>query len=131
MDESNVSDLLLYPGTDTPETYVAAGIPLAFDPGAMIDIDTWVRTSGAQLLFVYGEDDPWSAGAFEVGNAVDSYRYYAPGGNHGSGILDLQAADRDAATAAVRRWAGLSQYEAPKTWRSRREVLGPWLRWVR
>ena len=129
--ESYVLDLLLYTGTYGPESYVPPGVSVTFDPGAMLDIDSWVKTSGSQLLFVYGENDPWSAGAFELGNAVDSFRFYAPGGNHGSGILDLAPSDRTQAEAALRRWAGLSQQGMPHTWRSRREVLGPWLRWVR
>jgi hypothetical protein len=129
--EGHLADLLLHPGSYGPAAYISPEIPVTFDPAVMVDVDTWVRTSGSQLLLVYGENDPWSAGAFELGDAVDSYRYYVAGGNHGSGILDLAPAERDAATAALRRWAGLAPQGAPQTWRSRREVLGPWLRWVR
>jgi hypothetical protein len=126
--ESHLQDLLLYPGTDVPGTYVPADISVTFDPGAMLDIDSWVKTSGSELMFIYGEHDPWSAGAFELGGAVDSFRYFAPGGNHGAGMLELAASDRTQATATLRRWAGLSQQGAPLAWRSRREVLGPRLR---
>jgi hypothetical protein len=107
------------------------GAPVVFDPAVMLDVDAWVQTSGAALMFVYGENDPWSAGAFELGGAVDSFRYFVAAGNHGSGIADLGASERSQATATLRRWAGLSQQGAPATWRSRREVLGPWLRVVR
>lgn len=129
--EAHLADLLLFPGTDVPVTYVPAGVPATFDPAVMLDVDAWVKGSGAQLMFIYGEDDPWSAGAFELGGAVDSFRFYVAGGNHGAGIAELAPGDRAQATAALRRWAGLAQQAAPPTWRSRRDVLGPWLRLMR
>jgi hypothetical protein len=126
--ESHLADLLLHPGTYAPAAYVPAGVSVTFEAAAMLDIDSWVKTSGSELMFVYGENDPWSAGAFELGGAVDSFRYYVAGGNHGAGILELATADRTQATAALRRWAGVAQQAAPHTWRSRLQVLGPRLR---
>ena len=94
-----------------------------------------------QYLYAEGEDDflfmdqknyeQISISREQLGDAVDSSRYFVTAGNHGSGIGDLGASERSQATATLRRWAGVSQREAPATWRSRREVLGPWLRVVR
>ena len=36
----------------------------------MADIDLWVRHSGRQLLFVYGENDPWGAEPFHLGRGT-------------------------------------------------------------
>jgi len=58
-------------------------------------------------MFIYGENDPWSAGAFELGWAKDSFRYFVPGGNHGSAISTLPDTERDAAFATLARWAGV------------------------
>jgi hypothetical protein len=74
----------------------------------MRDVDNWVRHSGSELLFVYGENDPWGAEAFELGRGTrDSYRYEADGANHGANIAALTAAEQAEATAAVVRWAGV------------------------
>jgi hypothetical protein len=102
-------DLLRYPGADQPKTFVPASIRLPrFDYPAMPDIDFWVKSRGTRLLFVYGSNDPWGAEPFELGfGSRDSYRYYVQGGNHGSKIAQLAQADAAAATATVRRWAGL------------------------
>ncbi len=82
--------------------------PDHFQVHAMGDIDRWVRHRAQRMLFVYGENDPWSAEAFHVGRgAVDSHVYYAPKGNHGSTIASLRPRQRDRARAMVRRWAGL------------------------
>jgi hypothetical protein len=102
-------DLLRYPGADQPKTFVPSSVELPrFDYLAMPDVDFWVKSRGSRLLFVYGSNDPWGAEPFELGfGSRDSYRYYVQGGNHGSKIAQLAPADAAAATATVRRWAGL------------------------
>jgi hypothetical protein len=64
-------------------------------------------------LFIYGELDPWSSGAYELGAAADSFKFAAPGGNHGSGIADLKAPDKETALAALERWLGVTRVRTP------------------
>lgn len=102
--------LLRHEDTYVPRTYVPANIPMKFDPGAMRDIDHWVRTSASHMLFIYGQNDPWGAEAFSVGpHAVDSKVLVSPGQNHSSHLIaTLPAAQKAEATADVLRWAGVS-----------------------
>lgn len=83
------------------------GVDLTFDASTMVDIDTWVRTQGEGLMFVYGENDPWTAGAFELGAARDSYSFTAPGTNHGAAIRDLGPQDQMRALDVIERWTGV------------------------
>ncbi len=100
--------LLRYPGLYTPRAVVPRELDMRFEPFRMLDIDHWVRDHGSRLLFVYGQNDPWSAEAFALGRrARDSYRYEAPGANHGANIAGLAAPQAAAATATVQRWAGV------------------------
>jgi hypothetical protein len=104
----HLAGLRRYPGVFSPRSFVPRDIPMRYEPGVMADVDRWVREQGRALLFVYGQNDPWAAEPFELGPGTrDSLWFQAPGGNHGTDIVDLPAADRAAATAAVRRWAGL------------------------
>ncbi len=105
--ENAVADLLHYPGTDVAETYVTFEIDEDFDTQAMVDIDTWSQTEGQRLMYIYGENDPWTAGAFQVGTAEDTHLFIVPGGNHGSTIMDLSASDRADALSILERWAGV------------------------
>jgi PS-10 peptidase S37 len=74
----------------------------------MLDIDLYVRFLGRRQMFLYGENDPWGAERFEPGpHATDSRVFTAPDANHGARVVDLAPADRDAAIATIRRWAGL------------------------
>ncbi len=78
-----------------------------FRPEAMQDIDAWVQAEGAQLLFVYGEWDPWTGGAFELGGATDSALLTVARGTHGAGISDLAPADQEIALAKLEAWTGV------------------------
>jgi hypothetical protein len=94
------------PIEDVPEVYPPLGVEKPWDPAPMEEVDRWVRTEAERMLFVYGENDPWSAGAFTPAPGRDAYRYFAPGANHGARIASLAPADRDAALAKVLEWAG-------------------------
>ncbi|GAA3587164.1 S28 family serine protease [Kribbella ginsengisoli] len=79
------------------------------EPYAMADVDRWLKTSGRRMLFVYGENDPWSAEKFEPGRGTrDSHWYIQPAGNHGSSITGLPAAQRAEATQILQKWMGVA-----------------------
>jgi len=107
IDESAVSDLLMFPMTDVPAVYSPPGVPTPYDADAMADVQDWVRTSGSQLMFVYGTNDPWSAAEFDLGSAQDSYLYRLEAGNHGTNIGKLPEPSQSEAVATVQRWGGL------------------------
>lgn len=108
LEESHLKDLQQFPGLDVPTTYVVGGPGKTptFNPEAMKDVSNWLNTEGDKMLFVYGETDPYSAAAFEVGNAKDSFKFIAPGKNHSAAILSLSDGDRTVALDALARWTG-------------------------
>ena len=108
-DESYLNGLM-YPGEDTAASYIPSDVtPPTYDNGAaMHDVQSWIASSGAHIMLIYGQNDPWSAGAASLGDATDSFKYIAPNGNHGSSIANLTGTDADAATATVLRWAGVA-----------------------
>jgi hypothetical protein len=79
----------------------------AYDDGAaMQDIDQWVQSEGRQLLFIYGQWDPWTGGAFELGQATDSLLVTQAEGTHGARIGRLAATDQNAVNAKLAAWTG-------------------------
>jgi len=91
----------------TIDAFVPAGVDVPFDPRAIADASTFVATRGERILLVYGELDPWSAAAIDLGGARDSFRYVAPGANHGASIRKLRDAERASALETIARWLGL------------------------
>ncbi len=82
---------------------------MTFQPGAMADVDKWVRDNAHQMLFVYGQNDPWGAEPFRIGyGARDSYVMIAPGANHGANVAKLLDGEKALATAKILQWAGVA-----------------------
>lgn len=109
-EEPLLDDVRRYPGLNTPRTYVPRDIPMKFNKNdkAMRDVDNWVRHHSSQMLYVYGENDPWSAEPFRLGKgSKDTDLFVAPGQNHGAKISTLAEDDRASATRSLMKWAGL------------------------
>jgi PS-10 peptidase S37 len=117
--EPSLDGLLLYGASDYAGADPIGVTPPTFAPGAMLDIRDWVAADGADLVFVYGEWDPWTGGQFELGNARDAIKVIAPAGTHGSGLLDLEPGDRDAAFAMLETWTGVTPDPSAATARRR------------
>jgi hypothetical protein len=106
IDERGLGGLLQYPRQDVPENYPPLGVPKTFDNSVMPRINQWVQSAGQRMLFIYGENDPWSTNPFQVQSRNDSWRLFVrgTGGNHGASISRLSAADRDFALAKLEQW---------------------------
>ena len=74
------------------------------------DVDHWVRNHAHQMMFVYGQNDPW--GAERSGWArvpVTATSMTAPGANHGAERAALWSPTRrPPATAGILDWAGVA-----------------------
>ncbi|MGW0606490.1 S28 family serine protease [Streptomyces sp. NPDC002644] len=104
-----IEDELIRYGYQPPRNFVPRSIPMRFQPSAMRDVDNWVRRNARQMLFVYGQNDPWGAEPFHLGKgAKDSYVLTAPGMNHGANVAGLVPEEKALATARILEWAGVA-----------------------
>lgn len=101
--------LLQHEVISVEEGLLPEGATATFDGSAMEDIAEWVDTEGSELIFIYGEYDAWTAGAFELGGATDSYLFVAPGGTHDALIDDLSEEDNALALEVLSNWTGVEQ----------------------
>jgi hypothetical protein len=105
--QDHINDLLMYPDTDVPSSYGPAGAPMVYDPVPMNLVADWVANDAERIIFIYGSNDPWSAGMFELGPAVETYRFVVPDGNHGAHITELPEPDLSAAITTLEAWMGI------------------------
>ncbi|WP_327357012.1 S28 family serine protease [Streptomyces sp. NBC_01304] len=101
----HLKDVRHYPDIYQPNSVLPADLRTEYDGRAIKDVDRWVSTRGKHIMFVYGQNDPWSAERFKP-SKHDSYLYEVPGSNHGARIANLPADERAAAEATIKRWAG-------------------------
>lgn len=84
------------------------GVPVPeFDSSSMRDIQDWVKTEADDIVFIYGEFDPWSGGAYDIGDNANLIKVVAPGANHSALLSDLSEADRNAVADRVEELLGV------------------------
>lgn len=98
------------------------------DPAAMEDIQAWVEAEGERLIFVYGEHDPWTGGAFAVPERDDVLRVTAPRATHAAMIRDLDADAQARVLDALEAWMGARPQIGPSL-RPSRAPAPPGLRY--
>lgn len=89
------------------EGALPAGVPVYDGGAAMTDIDTFVKTESSRMLFIYGEWDPWTGGAYTLGQAADSLLLVQPQGAHSARLGRLGEADRARAFEKLEAWTGV------------------------
>ena len=78
---------------------------LAFDPSFMPDIISWLQNNGDQIIYIYGGQDPWTAGAIDMNGTADALKIVEPGANHGVNIIQLM--QRDLVYSTLEDWLGI------------------------
>jgi hypothetical protein len=105
-------------------------VAIEYDPEAMVDVAEWVASSGSELMFIYGEHDPWTAGAFDLGDARDSFSFMVYDGTHYAQIWGLRTADRLTAYDALERWTGVRPRSGSGPGPRRPRIVEPRLRFL-
>jgi len=104
--DAHLVGVMKHRGEDVPSIYAPPGAPTVYSPAPAADVARWIREEGERLIVVYGENDPWTAAAVDLGGARDSLRVTVLGGNHQSRLRDAPAGERSRAFSALERWAG-------------------------
>ncbi|MBK7857478.1 MAG: hypothetical protein IPJ65_02410 [Archangiaceae bacterium] len=103
----HLADLGPAPTLPPAEVLMLGSVPQPkYEARSMRDVQEWVKAHGARFIFVYGEFDPWSAGALDIEGARESVKLVAPGGNHGAGFKDLTSLDQTQMDTLLQRWLG-------------------------
>jgi hypothetical protein len=105
----NVIDLLSEGEDDYPnKTFGPKDADLTFNPPFMEDINKWLLTKGNNILYIYGENDPWSAPHLEYLGATNAKMFWVKNGNHFSFIRTLSVAQQDDVLQTLEAWLGIA-----------------------
>jgi len=105
----NVIDLLNEGKDDYPNNAFGPGdADLTFDPTFMEDINKWLMTQGNNIIYIYGESDPWSAPRLEYLGATNAKMFWVKNGNHYSFIRTLSETQQDELLQTLEDWLGIT-----------------------
>ena len=79
------------------------GAGLVFDPMPMQDINNWVQTEGDKIIFIYGENDPWTIAQFEI-STLDVLKIINPATKHETSLYDLSPSDKNLIIEKLSDW---------------------------
>ena len=86
---------------------------LTYRPEVFQAINTWLRYEGKNFIYIYGENDPWTASAVVLTGMTNSLRMVKKGGNHGTRIRDLDPGQKARVYQALEEWTGVRVEEPP------------------
>lgn len=93
--------------TQDLEPLVSFSASTDFDPSIMIDIDNWVNSNNSNIIFIYGEEDPWTVAAFDPPPSENVFRIINPGTKHQTRISDLSSSNQSLVLEKINSWLGL------------------------
>ncbi|MFP2910623.1 hypothetical protein ACLESD_37400 [Pyxidicoccus sp. 3LFB2] len=106
--EAHLRSLLRYPGQDIATFFPPRGVLKFYEPWTMARVEHWVRYDAQRLLLIYGDQSPWSASAFAVSAANDSYQVIASDSIGFYGTLSaLPEPQRGFLLGRLSEWAGV------------------------
>jgi hypothetical protein len=75
---------------------------LVFNPDVIPDVINWLQTEGNNIIYIYGGQDPWSAGALSSTGSTNAIKIIEPGVNHY--ILISGLSDAGTVYATLSQW---------------------------
>jgi len=103
---SHLSDLLEVATDPGAEFFLFTELGTSYDPSVMEDINDWLLTEGDNIIYIYGEIDPWTAAMFEPTDATNALMLIQAGEDHGVRIGDLDEQAR--VLDSLETWLGVT-----------------------
>jgi hypothetical protein len=88
----------------TFEFTLPKGLIVEFDPRLMQQVDYFIRHEADNMLFIYGEYDPWTAPAVDLTFHTNSIKIVKPKGNHRTRINNLPAEQQKLVVETLQFW---------------------------
>jgi len=101
----NVSGFLSEPeDTYTNYAFAPSWLHNEYNPEFMKDINAWLLEHGHRIIYVYGENDPWSAPRITIPESIDACMVFVPRGNHFSFIRTLPHGKQESVLEKIKGW---------------------------
>ncbi len=106
-DITDFKDLLIEVEEPTSKIFLPKDSDLEFDCSLMHDINIWVQKHGNNILFIYGENDTWSATAVQLTGETNAVKMVKEGGAHRTRINSFDENEKEIIFSTLEDWLGI------------------------
>ncbi|MFC2136153.1 hypothetical protein ACFLR4_03095 [Bacteroidota bacterium] len=86
----HLTDLLVAdPAPSYSNYFTPPNVELNYDPSVMQNTISWLQSEGNNIIYIYGENDPWTAAAVELTGLTNALKIVQPEANHVLRISEL------------------------------------------
>lgn len=90
--------------------FLPDGLKIKYDKSTAKQVKRFMKTTDSEILFIYGEYDPWSASGFQVQNKDNLLKIVKPGGSHSTRINNLSPDQKKQVKEKLEKWLGIPIY---------------------
>jgi len=80
------------------------GLQVVYDPEPMWKVDRFIRHEAENMIFIYGENDPWTSTAVDLTYSNNLIKVVKPGGNHRTRIGNLPVEQQTLVMETLAGW---------------------------
>lgn len=85
--------------------YTPRGVATPYSSTSMLEVRDWAMKTAENIIYVYGEFDPWSAGEFPLSNTgKNTHKFVVSKGNHSANFTKLDAKQKNKAVSIMESW---------------------------
>ncbi|SNR47307.1 PS-10 peptidase S37 [Lutibacter agarilyticus] len=107
-DTAPVKDLLKVVHNPTNKRFAPKDTDLTYNPNYIKEVRDFAENKGKQILYIYGEYDPWGACAPNPKPHVDALKMVLKAGSHKTRIKDFSKEDQQLIYDKLQKWMGYS-----------------------
>jgi len=103
-DISPLKDLLREVKDPSSKIFIPHNSNPTFDCSLMQSINSWIQKHGNNIIFIYGENDTWSATAVELTGETNSIKMVKEGGSHRTRINSFPEEKKEIIFSTLEDW---------------------------
>ncbi|MBK8944414.1 MAG: peptidase [Ignavibacteriae bacterium] len=87
--------------------FAPQNVDLSFDKKLMQNINDYIFNHGNNMLYIYGENDPWSATGVNIGPNTNAVKMIKKGGDHKTRIKSFEGEQKEKIYSTLENWLDL------------------------
>ncbi len=86
--------------------FLPADLKIKYEKNTALKVKEFIKSTDKDILFIYGEFDPWNASSFQVPQKSNLLKIVKPGGSHSSRIKNLPEEQQKMVQNMLEKWLG-------------------------